>query len=214
MSSTMSVLARVRVLPGRVRALARAVAAPGLSPAAVQSFVLLFLLSLAILIPAPPALAQAGWISFTPPEATFNVLMPSRPGRSVQNGTDNGVSFTQQRYLVQTPSLIELATVADYAEGPYRPTAEAVRDAMLKSLRVKLTSSTSLPFVRSANDILPGLSFTAENPAQACKANIFVDRRRVLALLFCAKAGVNHAADIERALASFKVLQRPLSQRH
>lgn len=162
---------------------------------------------------ASPVLAQIGWIVFTPDDGKFSVLMPGQPGWSVQNGTDNGVAFTQARYLIRTPSLIELATIADYPEGPNRPSPEAVRDAMLHSLNVKLTSNSAQPFVRASNDILPGLAFAAASPAQTCKAEIYVDRFRVFALLLCTKAGVDYGGEIDRALASFTIAPRPLSER-
>ena len=158
-----------------------------------------------------PVQAQSRWIAFAPPDKTFTMLMPGQPVTRQLSATDNEVPYTSHQYAANDGGMGVMVTVADFAPGASRPAAANVRDAMLKSLKAFMTSTEERSYTRAPGDVLHGIEFTAETASQTCKSDIYVDEFRVLAALVCAARGTATAAEIDRALGSFKPSPRALA---
>jgi hypothetical protein len=156
---------------------------------------------------APAQTGPAGnWIKHDSPAGGFTVLFPVAPEESSDTKTLPQGNVVSHIFLAKTSDFLCLAGYTDYpVEVDTERELALDRDNFAKEVDATVSDTRRRSFTREPGDQFPALDFVATNNNGTFKGLVILVNRRAYLVITFNRKGSDHAADVERFFASFKL---------
>jgi hypothetical protein len=171
-----------------------------------RSFVAALILVLAGLTQAQTGGAAGNWIKHDSAAGGFTVLFPVAPQESSDTKTLPQGQVVSHLFMANAGELLCMAAYTDYPmDVDVERELAGDRDNFVKEVSATVSSSQRKTFPRGTSEQFPALEFVANNANGTFKGLVVVVSRRAYLVVTFNRKGSDHAADVDRFMASFKL---------